>query len=155
MIEWLLCAVESWPWLDTLRQARWGYAAVNTLHLLGIALLLGAIVPLDLRLLGAWPRAELEPLLRVLQPCAATGLALALASGALLFGTRAGEYAALPLFRVKLALIVTGGLHALWQLRGAGLGRASPARQRFAAALSLLIWLAVLGCGRFLAFVGD
>ncbi|HEX2479362.1 MAG TPA: hypothetical protein VHK45_08790, partial [Geminicoccaceae bacterium] len=47
-----------------LRFSRWGYAAVNTTHVLGIALLVGAILPLDLRLLGLWRSVTLEPLAR-------------------------------------------------------------------------------------------
>jgi hypothetical protein len=81
-----------------LRFSRWGYAAVNTTHVLGIALLVGAILPLDLRLLGFWRSVGLESLARVLVPVAATGLCLAIATGAFLFIMRADEYAAINLF---------------------------------------------------------
>jgi hypothetical protein len=138
-----------------LRFSRWGYAGVNTAHILGIALLVGAILPLDLRLLGLWRRVPLEPLERVLVPVAATGLLLAMTTGAFLFSTRAPEYAALDLFFAKLALIATGVFHALSLRLGAGLQGASPARRRAAGATSLSIWLAALVCGRLLAFVGD
>jgi hypothetical protein len=138
-----------------LRFSRWGYAAVNTAHVFGIALLVGAILPLDLRLLGVWRSVALEPLARVLIPVAATGLLLAMATGAFLFITRAPEYAALDLFLVKLALIATGAVHALSLHLGPGLQSASPARRRAAGAASLSIWLAALVCGRLLAFVDD
>ena len=81
-----------------LRFSRWGYAAVNTTHVFGIALLVGAILPLDLRLIGLWRSVALEPLARVLVPVAATGLLLAVSTGAFLFITRATEYAAIELF---------------------------------------------------------
>lgn len=138
-----------------LRFSRWGYAAVNTAHVFGIALLVGAILPLDLRLLGAWQSVALEPLARVLVPVAATGLLLAIATGAFLFITRADEYAALNLFLAKLALIATGVVHALSLQLGSGLRNASPARLRAAGATSLSIWVAALVCGRMLAFVAD
>jgi hypothetical protein len=138
-----------------LRFSRWGYAAVNTTHVIGIALLVGAILPLDLRLLGVWRSVALAPLARVLVPVAATGLLLAMATGAFLFITRAPEYAALDLFLLKLALIATGGLHALILHLGRGLENASSARLRTAGAVSLSIWLAALVCGRLLAFVDD
>jgi hypothetical protein len=138
-----------------LRFSRWGYAAVNTTHVLGIALLVGAILPLDLRLIGAWRSVPLEPLARVLVPVAATGLLLAMGTGALLFVTRATEYAALNLFFAKIALITAGGVHALSLYRGLGLLSASPARLRIAGATSLSLWLSALVCGRLLAFVAD
>jgi hypothetical protein len=138
-----------------LRFSRWGYAAVNTTHVLGIALLVGAIVPLDLRLLGAWRSVPLEPLARTLVPVAATGLLVAITTGALLFITRATEYGALNLFLVKLTLIAAGVGHALSLNFGPGLLHASPRRRRIAGAMSLSIWLAVLICGRLLAFVAD
>ena len=138
-----------------LRFSRWGYAAVNTTHVLGIALLVGAILPLDLRLLGAWRSVPLTPLARVLVPVAATGLLLAVTTGAFLFITRADEYAALDLFLVKLALIAAGAVHALSLHLGSGLRHASEARLRAAGAASLSLWLSALVCGRLLAFVDD
>ena len=138
-----------------LRFSRWGYAAVNTTHVLGIALLVGAIVPLDLRLLGLWRSVALEPLARVLVPVAAAGLLVAVTTGVFLFITRADEYAALDLFLVKAALIATGAVHALSLQLGPGLAKASRARLRAAGATSLSIWVAALVCGRLLAFVDD
>jgi hypothetical protein len=138
-----------------LRFSRWGYAAVNTTHVLGIALLVGAILPLDLRLLGLWRSVTLESLARVLVPVAAAGLLLAITTGAFLFITRADEYAATDLFVVKVALIATGAVHALGLHLGPGLAHASPGRLRAAGAASLSIWVAALVCGRLLAFVDD
>ena len=138
-----------------LRFSRWGYAAVNTTHVLGIALLVGAILPLDLRLLGFWRAVALEPLARVLVPVAAAGLLLAITTGAFLFITRANEYAAIDLFLVKVAFIATGVVHALSLHLGSKLAKASPARLRAAGATSLSIWIAALVCGRLLAFVDD
>ena len=138
-----------------LRFSRWGYAAVNTTHVFGIALLVGAILPLDLRLLGVWRSVALEPLARVLVPVAATGLFLAITTGVFLFITRANEYAALNLFLLKVTLIAAGAVHALSLQLGPGLAHASPARLRAAGAASLSIWVAALICGRLLAFVAD
>jgi hypothetical protein len=138
-----------------LRFSRWGYAAVNTTHVFGIALLVGAILPLDLRLIGLWRSVALEPLARVLVPVAATGLLLAITTGAFLFITRATEYAAIELFLVKVALIATGAVHGLSVHLGSGLRNASRARLRAAGAASLSIWLTALVCGRLLAFVDD
>jgi len=154
-VEAVLDALGSSALAQWLRFSRWPYAAGNTTHVLGIALLVGAILPLDLRLLGAWRSIPLEPLARVLIPVAATGLLLAMTTGALLFITRAVEYAALDLFFVKLALIGTGAAHALYVHLGRGLQNTSPRRLRVTGATSLTLWLAALVSGRLLAFVGD
>ncbi len=137
---------------DWVRRSRWGYAAINTAHVLGIALLLGSIVPLNLRLLGLWRRIEVAELSRVLVPVAACGLMLAVIAGSLMFISRAPEYAGLNLFRIKLVLVVAGAAHALAVHLGSGFGVA-PARQRRIGLVSLLVWPAALVCGRMLAFV--
>lgn len=152
-METAAAAVEGLALAEWLRFSRWGYAAVNTTHVVGIALLVGAIVPLDLRLLGLWRAVDLQPLYRILSRVAVTGLVLAIASGALLFSVRATEYALMELFLAKLALVVIGGAHALALHYGRGFPRVSRTRQRLAGAVSLLVWPATLVCGRFLAFV--
>jgi hypothetical protein len=153
-VEALAAAVEGLALAEWLRFSRWGYAAVNALHILGIALLVGAIVPLDLRLLGLWRSVELAPLYRMLSRIAAAGLLLAIASGALLFSVRATEYAGGALFRAKMVLVIVGVTHALaLHSRTAFPGDVSRARRRFAGAVSLLLWPIVLVCGRMLGYV--
>lgn len=146
-------ALEGLALAEWLRMSRWGYAAVSALHVFGIALLVGAIVPLNLRLLGAWRSIDLASLYRVLARVAATGLLLAAVSGALLFSARASEYAALELFGFKLLLIATGTVHALALHFRSAFPDVSSARQWLAGVISLTLWPAVLVCGRLLAFV--
>lgn len=152
----LLAAVEGTPLAQGLRFSRWGYAAVNTGHVLGIALLVGSIVPLDLRLIGLWRSVPQSALVRVVVPMAAGGLTLAVATGALLFSVRASEYALLPVLWVKLALIAVGAASALLLHRAHGLDLATAGRRRLAlaGALSLLCWLGALVSGRLIAFMG-
>ncbi len=138
---------------DWIQQSRWGYAVVNALHVLGIALLVGAIAALDLRLLGWRRRLAVVALARLLQPVAIAGLGLAISAGALLFLADPVDYAAMPLFRFKLVLVALAIVNALAFNLGPGAANASPRRQRLAGALSLTLWIAVLACGRFLAFV--
>lgn len=155
-MEPLFAALEAAPLALWLRGARWGYAAVNTAHILGLALLIGAIVTLDLRRLGAFASVPLETATRLLTPVAASGLALAIVAGALLFAPRASEYAANPVFVTKVALVAFGAafallLHAPHRFR---IDRLSPRRRALCAALSLSLWLAVLTLGRLIAFTG-
>lgn len=140
-----------------LRMSRWSYAAVNTAHVAGIALLFGSVVALDLRLLGLWRAIAIADLARPLVRIAAAGLTVAVASGALLFATRADEYAALGIFWIKLTLIAIGTASAIghhlrygWALTGA-----SPRALHMAGATSLLCWAGALLCGRLIAFMGE
>lgn len=156
-MEALLAGLEATAIARTLRSSRWLYAEVNAAHILGIALLVGAIVPLNLRLLGLWPGVPRVLLVRVLVPVAATGLAVAIAAGGLLFMVRAREYADLGLLQIKLALVATGVIAALALHRAHGFLLETASSQRLAAhaLLSLLCWPAALLCGRLIAFAGD
>ena len=153
-METFLAGLEATGLADWLRGSRWGYAGVNAAHILGIALLVGAIAPLDLRLLGAYRSVPVATLARVLVPVAASGLALAVATGATLFSVRASEYAALDVLRAKLVLVIlgTGAALALHATAGRWLMGASPARLAGHGALSLSCWLGALVLGRLIAF---
>lgn len=156
----LLTALHDWAPIAFLRGGRWSYAAVNAAHILGFALLIGAIVPLDLRLLG-WRRdVSLASMARVLLPVATTGLVIAIAAGFLLFAVRAPDYAAKPLFWVKMALVICAIVNAALLHRATAWERArrsdddvAASRLRLAGMLSIVLWIAVLVCGRMLAFV--
>lgn len=151
-MEATLAALEALPPVAALRLSRWGYMAVNTAHIAGFALLVGAMLPLNLARLAGRRDAAFE---RRLVPFAAAGLAIAVLAGAALFATRAREYAALDVVRVKLALVAAGTATALLlHVRfGRAMERASPLRRRLHAGASLLTWLAVLVLGRAIAFV--
>ena len=150
-MEELLDALAGTALAQEMRFSRWGYALVNTGHVLGIALLVGAILPLDLRLLGVWPKLAIEPLARVLVPVAATGLALAMVTGSLLFLADPLDYAGRRLFLIKISLVLAGTLHALFFQLGNGL-QANRARLQVAGGFSLIAWLSALVLGRLIAF---
>ena len=140
-----------------MRQSIALYPAVETLHILGFAVLLGSIVALDLRLLGAGRALPIAALADHLLPMAVAGFLLAAATGSLLFTTEAVSVIGNPSFQVKLVLLVAAGVNAAilhsraWkQVRSWG---ASPPRAaRVAAALSIAFWTGVLICGRLIAY---
>ncbi len=154
-METLWAALGQTPVAEMMRLSRWTYAAVNAAHILGIAMLVGAILPLDLRLLGFWRSQPLAPLARVLVPTAAAGLALAAVAGALLFLARPADYATRPVFLAKLFLIALGAASAVALHLGPGLLGASTARRRLAGFLSLGCWVPALVLGRMIAFTGQ
>lgn len=134
------------------------YAAANLLHLLGLTLLLGCMILLDLRLLGAGRALPLPQVSRALTPVAAAGLVLQLGSGVALFAADAGPLLANRLMQVKLLMIAIGVANALlfrmlWSQRLAGWDRDPPSWGRAQAAVSLLLWLAVAAAGRLIAYL--
>lgn len=152
-----LAALEGMAIAQALRVSRWGYAAVNAAHILGIALLIGAMVPLHLRFLGAWRSVPRPLLVRVLVPTAAIGLGLAVLAGFLLFSVRAREYADIGFLQAKVILVAVGTLSALslHYTHGFLLENASNSRLAGHAVVALVCWLGALACGRLIAFSGD
>jgi hypothetical protein len=161
MIEEWFAALEATELAAALRDSFWSYPLVNAAHILGVALLVGSIVPLDLRLLGAWRAVPLAPLWRVLTRTAGVGLVLAIIFGTLLFITRATEYAASNLFIAKMAVVGLGMANAL-ALRmlppPAQIAETTsphgkpPPRLRLTAGLSLATWLTALTLGRLVGY---
>lgn len=147
-----------WPGARWLQGSGTAYLVVNAAHILGIGLLLGAILPLDLRLAGIIRGAPVAVLAPFLSRAAACGLALALLTGAWLFTVRPAEYAANPAFWAKAGLLVLALGNIALQHRGAGWrtalagGRIAP-RVRLLALASSGLWLCVLLAGRWIGFV--
>jgi hypothetical protein len=153
MLAALLADVEASSLAAALRGSTWAYPLVNAAHIAGIALLFGAIAPLDLRLLGLWRRVPLDLLSQILVPVAATGLGLAATAGIPLFITDARDYAASPFFQAKMAVVAAGAanaaLHrALLRRRPASDGSLLP----IAGAVSLTAWLGAITLGRLIGY---
>lgn len=142
-------------WLEALGQATGiatsapRYAAVSAAHVLGIALLLGPVLLADLHLLGLLPGLD-GATSRLLRRTAAVGVALSLGTGVLLLAARPAEYAANGAMQLKLAVVALALANALAyeaaRTPGRGWGRT-------AAGASLVLWLAALALGRWVAFV--
>lgn len=155
----LLAGLEQLPLAAALRGSVWAYPLVNAAHIVGIALLFGAIVPLDLRLLGAFGSVEAAILARVLVPVAMGGLTLAVVAGALLFITDAADYGGSRLFLAKMAVVALAVTNALllrgvpaWRRARAGTGAAITPRLRLAGAASMGLWLAAILLGRLVGY---
>ena len=88
VVEW----IGAWPGAVWLRDSGTAYLFVNAAHILGVGLLVGAIIPLDLRLLGLFRHAPLAVLAPFLSRAAATGAVLAILTGLWLFSVKPAEY---------------------------------------------------------------
>ncbi|MDO9284560.1 MAG: hypothetical protein Q7U26_06655 [Aquabacterium sp.] len=130
----------------------WAYPALEVVHLVGIALLLGNLVLLELRVLGVAKALPLPALARAALAVALCGFGLAAGSGLLMFASQPLELLANRAFTIKMGLLMLAGTNAaMFHARG-GLQKLDTTA-RLQTALSLGIWLAVLTCGRFIAYV--
>ncbi len=134
------------------------YLLVNAAHILSIGMLFGAILALDLRVLGLARQIPLAAVAPYLSKIAAIGLAAAVATGLCLFTVRPFEYAANPAFLAKLGLIALGlvNVAAVHFSRGwkAVLQGGAPDRAlRLGATASILLWTAAVVAGRWIGFL--
>lgn len=156
-MEHLAALLSALPPASLLRGSAITYALLNATHILGIALLLGAILPLDLRIAGLLPGPPLRDLAPFLSRVAATGLVLVLLTGPLLLSVWPAEYLDNPAFRAKMLLILAAlanlaAVHAGRGWRDLQRGTAPGAALRAAAVASALLWLGALLCGRLIGF---
>ncbi len=153
-----LQAISGWPGAAFLQEYWVAYLVVNAAHILGIGLLLGAILPLDLLLLRSTRGRDLPTLGPFLVRAAATGIALAVTTGLWLFSVKPVDYAQNPAFLIKATLLVLAICNIALQHRGehfdAALRSGQPSvRVRTLAAISAILWLSVLIAGRWIGFV--
>lgn len=140
-----------------LRDAWLAYLLVNAAHIAALGVLLGAIVALDLRLLGVFRSVPLQAVGPFLSRIAGGGLGLAILTGLWLFSVDAPGYVDNPVFRVKLALIGLGLLnvylaHARLDWQALAHAEVSPL-VRVHAVLSLGLWLGAVVAGRWIGFL--
>lgn len=130
----------------------YAYPALETLHIVGIALLLGSLVVFELRVWGVAVALPPVDLARLALGLSLTGFGLAAASGLTMLASQFDELVANRAFLLKMGLLAVAGLNALaFHVRG-GLRRLDTLA-RAQTALSLGLWLAVIVCGRWIAYV--
>jgi len=155
----LLAALEASAFSTWLRESTsiWGYPTVLTLHTVGLAMLVGLNAAVDLRLLGFGPGIPISSMERLF-PAMWIGFWLNTVTGAMLFAIDPINKGTTTIFMFKLALVVAGVV-LLVMLRRSVYG---PSRQvavtpvaKACAALSLLVWIAAITTGRFMAYVSE
>lgn len=142
-----------------MRASVWMYPIVEIVHIVGFAVLVGSVAMFDLRVLGFARSLPVQALGRHLLPWAVGALALVVPAGLMMFSAHPHDFAANQVFQLKLALIVAAGLNAAMFHVGAyrrvatwNDGAAAPLLAKAHACASLLIWIAVISCGRLLAY---
>lgn len=143
-----------------MRQDLWLYPSVEILHIWGFVILVGSVAMLDLRLLGLSRSIAVSRLARHLLPWTWGALVVIVPTGLLMFMAHAGDFISNRAFVLKLSLIFAAAINAavfhLGPYRSVGQwdsGVATPPAAKVHAALSLLIWMGVIACGRLLAYL--
>ena len=130
----------------------WAYPALEVVHIVGIALLLGNLVLFELRVWGWGRELPLAALARLSLTLSLLGFGLAAASGLLMFASQPAELLGNRAFVVKLGLLALAGVNvALFHARGALVRLDGVARVQ--TLVSLGLWLGVIICGRWIAYV--
>ena len=135
-----------------LKSSVWAYPALEVMHLVGIALLLGNLVTLELRVFGRGAALDVNGLATLSLGVAAAGFSLAAASGLLMFASQAAELLTNRAFTLKMLLLMLAACNAAWFHGRASLNKLD----RIAKAqmlVSSLVWLAIVACGRWIAYV--
>ena len=127
------------------------YPALEVMHIAGIALLVGNLVLLELRVWGFGRELPMPALARLALTLSVSGFGLAVFSGALMFASQPAELIANRVFVIKMGLLTLAGANAgLFHARD-GLAKLD-ALARVQTAVSLGLWLAVMICGRWIAY---
>lgn len=148
---------------QAMRQWLWLYPSVEVVHLVGIGLLFGSVAVLDLRLLGLSRDIPVKKLARHVLPWTAASFVLIVPSGFLMFSAHATEFIDSEVFVLKMLLIMAAGVNAALfhtvTFRTADVWDSEEMRKlppppsaRAAGAISLLLWISVIACGRLLAY---
>jgi hypothetical protein len=142
-----------------MRESLWAYPCVEIVHIVGFVTLVGAVAVFDLRVLGCVRRIAVTELARLTLPWSLGALLLVVPSGLLMFSAHATDFVANRVFAVKMLLLFLAGCNAVffhvapyqtvqrWDAR-----LAAPFAAKASAAVSLVLWVGVIACGRLLAY---
>ena len=141
---------------------RWTWAVCETLHFIGMALLIGVVGLLDARMLGMFKRLPIGPLERLV-PWGVAGFVINAVTGFLFFAGAPGQYIHNSVFWYKMLFIAIAGVNVgIFYLTGLsgevdrlGPGEDAPFAAKAIAASSLFLWFGVIFWGRMLPFLGE
>jgi uncharacterized membrane protein len=133
---------------------------IEVFHVLAITLVFGAILIVDLRLVGLAARDyPISRMSRALVPLTWIAFVVAVVTGTLLFVSNPFTYYGNTFFRAKIALMLCAGVNMaifhVWTMRSMARWDESPAipvAVRFAGLISILLWVTIIVCGRWIGF---
>jgi hypothetical protein len=156
----LIAYLENSDLADAVRENDVLFPLIESVHVLTICLVVGTILAVDLRLLGlASTNRPVGRITRSILPLTWCAFAVAVGSGGLLFISNATKYLGNGFFVAKLCLIAAAGVnmmvfHAIggrhmaqWENKAR-----PPLAARLAGGISIVLWIAVVACGRWIGF---
>jgi hypothetical protein len=154
--QWL----EKTPAAAAMRDSLWIFDITETTHTLGIILVAGTIMLVDLRLLGLGLRREpVSHVVSRIVPWTLSGFGLMFFTGGWLFSAEASKLYHSPAFRIKMILLSLAGLNALifhltiYRRAAEWDGMpVAPMRARLAGLASLVLWIGIIAAGRSIAY---
>ena len=155
LVHWLAHAA---PPIATFMRSKWGWPFAESVHFLGLSMLVGCVGAFDLRLLGVGKRIPIAALHKLI-PWGLLGFAINVTTGSMFLLTEPDQYIYNPSFQFKVLFIMIAGLNALafygtsWE-RATAVNAAAdaPRAAKVAAVISLSLWFSVIVCGRLLTF---
>jgi hypothetical protein len=155
---WLVKMIDAHSPVAGLMRTAWAWPIAESLHFIGLTLLVGTIGAFDLRLLGVGKRIPIAAMHRFI-PWGIAGFVLNVCTGSMFLLTDPDQYIYNPSFHFKLLFIVIAGLNAsafyLTSFRQIFTGAPvydAPRRAKIIAAISLCAWMGVITGGRLLTF---
>ena len=144
---------------DFVSAHKWMWPTCETLHFVGLSLLLGVVFLVDLRMFGVMKNIAF-PALHRLMPWAILGFGINVLTGMLFFIAEPGQYTKSVPFQWKMAFVLVAGANALyftmfdevWDIKA---GDNAPAMAKFAEGSAVVLWVAIMWCGSMLPFLGD
>lgn len=151
--------IEALPIARAMRESLWMYPIVEVIHIVGFVILVGSVLMFDLRVLGLSKHIPVRALARHLLPWSWAALVLIVPTGFLMFTAHANDFLANRTFQLKMALLMTAGINAIafhtgpyQTVKAWDVGVPAPLVAKASVAASLVLWLAVITCGRLLAY---
>ena len=151
--------IEALPIARWMRESLWAYPSVEIVHIVGFAMLVGAVAVFDLRVLGLRKRLAVTELAKLALPWALGALLLIVPSGLLMFSAHASDFLDSRVFLLKMLLLFTAACNAVFFHVGPyqsvdrwDTHRPAPPAAKASAAASLVLWIGVIACGRLLAY---
>jgi len=157
----LLTTLQDSAFATAIREGDTLFPWIEGLHVLALAIVVGTISIVDMRLIGlASHRKSVRRLLRDVLPITWSAFAFAAATGFLLFSSRAVKYASLWQFQAKMVLLVLAGVNMAYfhlvtfrSIHSWDELADTPAAAKTAGAVSLCLWIAIVIFGRIVGFV--
>jgi len=155
---WLVTTLASVKVLSPIMHSTWGWPIAETVHFLGLSLLIGAIGMFDLRLLGMAKRVPIAALHRLVR-WGILGFVINVITGAMFLVTEPYEYIYNPSFHFKMLFMALAGFNILVfylivfrKVAALGSGADAPRLAKVIGGASLFLWIGVMVWRRLLTF---